>query len=405
MNKGKRNAIMIFLVFALLAALAAGTESYDSILKNENQLERRPFGKGTYEAVLEWSTDDLRNQEITVLVAEQSLTEEETNALFEAAKEEIVQTFLKENLSFEEVRNDVCINTVYQNGQVLAEWSFDSYEWIDGEGHILNDLIEEGGVLVKAGVQLSCGQKKQEYEFYFRICQKQYSEEEKWQKELLSQLEMQTAQTEDTMITLPDSVAGRKIMWKQKREKLPEKLLFLGIIAAFCMPLLEKSREQEHEKKRTELLKREYPHLVSKLVILLGAGMTLSASWKKIAFSYEQKRQKKLIQLHPLYEEMLITCHEIESGVGEAAAFARFGERCGLHEYRKFTGLLTQNLTKGTKEMVSLLETEVYAAFEERKNHARKSGEEAQTKMLFPMLLMFGIVLVIIMVPAMMSFG
>ena len=103
------------------------------------------------------------------------------------------------------------------------------------------------------------------------------------------------------------------------------------------------------------------------------------------------------IPIHPLYEEMLITCHEIESGVGEARAYERFGERCGLHRYRKFCSLLVQNLRKGTRGLVQLLEQEVSDAF------AEKSGEEAGTKMLFPMMMMFGIIIVIIMVPAFLS--
>ena len=49
------------------------------------------------------------------------------------------------------------------------------------------------------------------------------------------------------------------------------------------------------------------------------------------------------------------------------------------------------------------IEQEVSDAFEERKNLAKKSGEEAGTKMLFPMMMMFGIIIVIIMVPAFLS--
>ena len=52
---------------------------------------------------------------------------------------------------------------------------------------------------------------------------------------------------------------------------------------------------------------------------------------------------------------------------------------------------------------MQLLEQEVSDAFEERKNLAKKSGEEAGTKMLFPMMMMFGIIIVIIMVPAFLS--
>ena len=42
-------------------------------------------------------------------------------------------------------------------------------------------------------------------------------------------------------------------------------------------------------------------------------------------------------------------------------------------------------------------------ALEERRARARKAGEQAGTKLLFPMMLMLLVVLVVIMVPAFMS--
>ena len=120
---------------------------------------------------------------------------------------------------------------------------------------------------------------------------------------------------------MPESIDDQTIIWKEKSERMPLKLLFLGMIAAGCVPLVEKSRKQEEEKRRKEKLQSEYPELVSKLTILLGAGMTLSSAWNKIATNYSNKRKNNTIPIHPLYEEMLITCHEIESGVGEARAY------------------------------------------------------------------------------------
>jgi flagellar motor component MotA len=64
-----------------------------------------------------------------------------------------------------------------------------------------------------------------------------------------------------------------------------------------------------------------------------------------------------------------------------------------------------QNLKKGSRELVNLLELEAIDAFEERKNQAKKYGEEAGTKMLFPMVGMLVVVMGIIMFPALISFS
>ena len=54
---------------------------------------------------------------------------------------------------------------------------------------------------------------------------------------------------------------------------------------------------------------------------------------------------------------------------------------------------------------MKLLELEAIDAFEERKNMAKKYGEEAGTKMLFPMIVMLVVVMGIIMLPAVMAFS
>ena len=385
----------VFALFAVLAGAALIQESMNPVLKQGNVLERQAYGDGSYDAELIWEIPEKElEQELSVHVAEQGLTKEEQQALLAAAEQEIAETFPGKNESVDEIRKDVCIQSQYQDGQVTADWSFDSYQYVDLEGHVMNESLEEEEILVKAVVELGCDSQTLEYQFFFQICPKIYSE-----KELIKKNE----KANDSTLVLPESIDDQTIIWKEKSERMPLKLLFLGMIAAGCVPLVEKSRKQEEEKRRKEKLQSEYPELLSKLTILLGAGMTLFSAWNKIATNYSNKRKNNTIPIHPLYEEMLITCHEIESGVGEARAYERFGERCGLHRYRKFCSLLVQNLRKGTRGLVQLLEQEVSDAFEERKNLAKKSGEEAGTKMLFPMMMMFGIIIVIIMVPAFLS--
>ena len=94
----------------------------------------------------------------------------------------------------------------------------------------------------------------------------------------------------------------------------------------------------------------------------------------------------------------------MKSGVAEGTAYENFGRRCQLPNYIKMGSLLSQNLKKGSKGLVSLLEKEALSSMEERKNTARKLGEQAGTKLLFPMLLLFGVVLIILIVPAFLSF-
>lgn len=94
----------------------------------------------------------------------------------------------------------------------------------------------------------------------------------------------------------------------------------------------------------------------------------------------------------------------MKNGISESQAYERFGKRCQLPEYIRLGSVLSQNLKKGSKGLTELLESEAASSMNERKNHAKKIGEQAGTKLLLPMVMMLGIVLVILMVPAFLSF-
>jgi len=52
-----------------------------------------------------------------------------------------------------------------------------------------------------------------------------------------------------------------------------------------------------------------------------------------------------------------------------------------------------------------MLEEEAREAWEIRKNQAKKAGEEAGMKLLFPMMLLFILILVMLLFPAVQSFS
>ena len=53
--------------------------------------------------------------------------------------------------------------------------------------------------------------------------------------------------------------------------------------------------------------------------------------------------------------------------------------------------------------MQQVLDQEMFSAWEQQKNVARRMGEEAGTKLLLPLFLMLFVVMVLVMTPAMMA--
>ena len=118
--------------------------------------------------------------------------------------------------------------------------------------------------------------------------------------------------------------------------------------------------------------------------------------WRMIVESSEQSDRE-------LIRQMRCTLREMQSGIPEEECYERFGMRCKTSAYMKFGAMLSQNLKKGAKGMGILLRTEAAIAFADRKRQAKQQGEEAGTKLLMPMFLMLGVVLLIVVVPAFFS--
>lgn len=200
---------------------------------------------------------------------------------------------------------------------------------------------------------------------------------------------------------LPDSWEGKHLVWESPADTSGMLLTGIFLMASLVLLVMKGREEQVKLQKRYEELLMDYPGLIMKFTLLVQAGMTVRKAFQKISLDYGRKRKR--IQ-RAAYEEIRIVCYEMESGVSEAEAYRRFGERCGQAKYKVFATLLIQNLQKGSRQMAEMLERESTEAWEERKRKARVLGEAAATKLLVPMMMMLIVVMAIVMIPAFLSF-
>ncbi len=388
----------------LLTGMIWWKEQKNAALSDGGQLLRPESGEVEYEAELMLVIDGTEETEMIITVPAKRLTAEEETELLKCAIEEIREDFQGQNTSLEEVRNAVVVREDYQGGKVFAEWEFSKSRLIAENGTIAESEMEEESETVGAKVYLTCEDSSIIYEFYFTVYKHEKNAEELFY-EKLNQLISENGQREgEKFLWLPAELEGHTLVWKNKQPALPLQIFVMGIVVLMLLPALEKEREKEMRKRRETSLLRSYPGMVNKLMLLLGAGMTLRTAWKHIVEKYIESVQKGHREKAIVYEEMLITQREIESGKSEIMAYESFGERCDLQKYRKLTGYLIQNTRKGNRALCELLEREVSETFDERKRMAQQLSEEVGTKLLFPMLLMLGIVIAVIMVPAVISF-
>lgn len=181
------------------------------------------------------------------------------------------------------------------------------------------------------------------------------------------------------------------------------KFLAFGALAAMALWYMKREqgiREQEKIKRRMLL---EYPEFVNKLSLLLGSGMTVLNAFARMNRMYEKVPPGKREKYFPAYAALHRMLVDIENGKSQQKAYQSFGEYCKLQPYRKLVSLLLSCRQMGNRKLTERLNEEADRVFSERKHMARKLGEEAGTKMLFPMMLMMLLVMGIILIPAVLS--
>lgn len=335
---------------------------------------------------------------VKVPVEEKQFTKKQRKECFGRAKRELDKAILGENISLDKVQSSLYLPSTLQEGAVLAEYRFSDYEVFDPEGTLLEGLLEP--ILVEVTAELTCQEETCLYSFFVRAVPREKSKQEQFAEQLGKLLALENQQKGKEYLELPTELEGKKVTWREQTENRSVIGLFLGMAGAVGVVLAEKEKQKRRKLERQQQMLSDYPEIVSKLSLLLGAGMNITYAWEKIAFGYQKRRKLQEVQERLAYEEMLATLHEIQEGVGELQAFGNFGERCKIAPYRKLSSLIVQNIRKGAKGMQRLLDEEEWEAFEERKARARKAGEEAGTKLLLPMGMMLVVVLAILVVPA-----
>ena len=175
--------------------------------------------------------------------------------------------------------------------------------------------------------------------------------------------------------------------------------LYLFLLAAITSVvvffLLDRDLEQKNEERKMEM-RKEYPGLVNRMSLYMEAGMTIRGAFLRIGSEYAVGERAE----NPLAIQLAIACNNLQSGVSEAVVYEAFGRRTGTQEYTRFCSILSQSLKKGSVEICSRLRQEGEQAMEEGLRFQKKRGEEAETKLLLPMMIMMAMVMLLIMIPA-----
>lgn len=151
----------------------------------------------------------------------------------------------------------------------------------------------------------------------------------------------------------------------------------------------------ERIKKRQESMMNDFSEVVSKLALLTNAGMILREAWEMIAFTGETD----------IYQEMQKTLVDMKNGLSDSEAIRRFGLRCMLPETKKFASTVVQGIEKGNRDLSMMLQQQSNEVWEMKKHWTRRKAEQAASKLVIPMMIMFVGILIMIIIPVFTNIG
>ena len=209
----------------------------------------------------------------------------------------------------------------------------------------------------------------------------------------------------ENMLSLPTEIDGQRIGYSEREDRSYLLLPLLGVVAAMAIYMRQGQVHRDEKKKRDALLMLDYAELVSKLMVYIGAGLTVRSALETISQHYDALIARGIKEDRPLYQELRTMLIQFQRNMPESEIYLSFGRRVNLKPYTKLVSLIEQNRMNGARNLRTMLELEMEDAFEQRKTTARRLGEEAGTKLLLPLFIMLGIVMIIVIVPAMSALG
>lgn len=376
----------------------------NGILLPDGSIKRTTYKEGKQTVSLEAKIEN-EVFPIELTVEEKELTGEEIKAMLQQISDKLPAAILNKNADLKAVSSSLNLVTFLSGypAKVVWESSDETIILPDGTLGDVSALQAPTEILLQANI--SYGEYEKILVMPICVLPSEKSEYERTHQELTIRVqESQEERKEDPVFVLPKTWEGKPIVWT---ERTGQKVFGLTAIWLVLLWLLIKRKDEilkEKWKKRNDTLLLEYGEFVGKIRLLTGAGLSLSNALKRMDADYT-KRKKEHKEKKYVYEELQFAVKKLDSGVSLKEALEGFGIRCDPPCYKKLVSILLQNQKKGNRGLFAALDNEVKIAFEERKTLAKRLGEEAGTKLLAPMMLLMAMVMIMMIVPAFISFG
>ena len=390
--------VILGLSFSFLLSIKEEKDESNNII-----IERNDTGDGSKEVNLSIKNEDEENR-YSLEIQEIPYTKQQWEEKVEEAISYIDEVIQGDNISLDEVRTNLVFPDHIPDSGIEITYETSQREWIDEFGNVDVSEIKDEGELVEIEVTF-CYKDFEKVRIYtVHLVPEIKSEEQKNYEMVTSKLKQEEESSlYEKELKLPKKIGDYTIEYAGKLDDYEGILICFSIGIGGLLFFREEENMKEKLKHRTSQLLKDYPDFLHQLVLFMGAGMTLKASFIRIAENYIKKKEKHGKSRY-LYEEIVAMTYEFQAGISEVEVYRNLSHRIGLLPYKRMMELLIQNLKKGSGNLIEMLIQEEHASLEMRKEQAKRLGEEAGTKLLMPMILLLGVVLLLVLYPAMEQF-
>lgn len=332
-------------------------------------------------------------------------TREECEALSDALLEILPDLILGENGGRDRVTGDLVLPRRAEGYPFLIRWQSQDTSLVEENGRVHSEQLEEGGERsLVLTARLTCGDYHREAEIPVTLVREKSPAAADPGSLIPGLLDQANAgQARDPVLVLPDRAGGEALTWTLVKETPAFPLLALSVLVFALVYMAGDLDLEKAVRARQREMDLAYPGFVSRFSLCLGAGMSIRSVFYRMGEEYRLEKEAGGARKEVM-EEVLLVCHALDSGISEQEACLQLARRCRNPSYTRFCSLLAQNLKKGNRVLLDILRLECGQADRQRKDLAIKLGEEASTRLLFPMAILLMVTMVIIMVPAWYSF-
>ncbi len=344
-------------------------------------------------------SEDGKQDKININIPKKKYSEKEIISLLNKASKQLQKIILGKNKTLNHVDKPLNLPGSVGKNNITVNWEISDATLLSYEGK-LSDKISKKGELVTLTATLTMEKISRTYVFSVNLFPE--SKPKSIGEKVQEKIDKEDVYTKKVL--LPASINGKKVSYRYPVDNNGIKILIIGIVVAFVMYFLKDNDLKKDVEKRNAQLMSDYPELVTSVMLYYEAGLSLKSAFEKIVSNYKERKRENN-EFRYAYEELEMSLNKMKTGVSESVAIAEFGKRCNLHSYTKFTGLIEQNMKRGTRELTVALRNELNEALLEKKVNMQKKGGQISTKLMGPMIIMLIIAIAIIMVPAFMSMG